>query len=258
MITAGLYISFAFILGLSIGSFLNVCIHRIPKELSILTPPSSCPACEKRIAWYDNIPIISFIILKGKCRNCGEKISWRYPLVEAMSGILAALLIYKFGPTMEFAVLYFFCASLIVVSMIDLQYQIIPNEISISGIILGFIYSFFNPHLPWKASLLGILVGGGILALIALIYYLLMKSEGMGGGDIKLLAMIGAFLGIGGVIFTLVVGSIVGSVLGIIVMLKDKGDSKTRIPFGPFISLGAVGYIFFGGMLFDTYFGLLW
>jgi len=158
----------------------------------------------------------------------------------------------------EFAVLYIFCASLIVISMIDLQYQIIPNEISISGIILGFIYSFFNPHFPWKASLLGILVGGGILALIALIYYFLMKSEGMGGGDIKLLAMIGAFLGIGGVIFTLVVGSIVGSVFGIILMLKDKGDSKAKIPFGPFLSLGAVGYIFFGGMLFDTYFGLLW
>jgi leader peptidase (prepilin peptidase) / N-methyltransferase len=258
MIPTIFYISSTFILGLLIGSFLNVCIHRIPKELSIINPPSSCPTCKKRIAWYDNIPILSFIILRGKCRNCGEKISWRYPLVEAMSGILAALLVYKFGPTVEFAVLYIFCASLIVISMIDLQYQIIPNEISISGIILGFIYSFFSPVFTWQASLLGILVGGGILALIALIYYFLMKSEGMGGGDIKLLAMIGAFLGVGGVVFTLAIGSIVGSVIGIILMLKDKGDSKAKIPFGPFLSLGALGYIFFGGLLFDTYLGLLW
>lgn len=257
MIPPCVYISFASVLGLIIGSFLNVCIYRIPEELSIVTPPSSCTACKNRILWYDNIPIVSFIILKGRCRRCSEKISWLYPAVELMSGALAALLIYKFGPTVEFAVLYFFSASLIVIAFIDLQHQIIPNEISIPGIFLGFLYSFFNPHLPWKDSLLGILVGGGVLALIALIYYLLTKTDGMGIGDIKLLAMIGAFLGVGGVVFTLVVGSIVGSVAGLIIMIAYGGDSKTKIPLGFFLSLGAVGYIFFGGLLFDAYFGLL-
>jgi leader peptidase (prepilin peptidase)/N-methyltransferase len=257
MIPSIVYIPFAFVLGLMIGSFLNVCIYRIPEGLSIVTPPSSCPSCKERIKWYDNIPVVSFIILKGRCRRCGEKISWLYPTIELMSGALAALLIYKFGLTVEFAILYIFSASLIVIAFIDLKHQIIPNGISIPGIVIGFAYSFFNPHLPWKDSLIGILFGGGVLALIALIYYLLTKTDGMGIGDVKLLAMIGAFLGVGGVIFTLVVGSIAGSIAGLIIMIFYEGDSKTPIPFGFFLSLGAMGYLFFGGLLFDVYFGLM-
>jgi leader peptidase (prepilin peptidase)/N-methyltransferase len=240
-----------------IGSFLNVCIYRLPESRSIVSPPSSCPSCGKGIAFYDNIPVLSFIILRGKCRSCGAKISWRYPLVELMSGVLAALLIYKFGATVEFFFSYLFCASLIVVTFVDLKHWIILDEISLPGIVIFFVYSFFNPRLPWKASLLGIVLGGGFLALIAVIYYLLTKTEGMGMGDVKLLAMIGAFLGVEGVIFTLVVGSIVGSLVGLVMMLVSKGDTKMPVPFGPFLSLGAVADVFFGGMLFDLYFGLV-
>lgn len=240
-----------------IGSFLNVCIYRMPRERSIVTPPSSCPSCGNRIAFYDNIPVLSFIILRGRCRNCNAVISWRYPAVEIMSGVLAALLMYKLGLTLEFLFSYVFCASLIVVSLIDLDYQIIPNEISLPGIVVFFAYSFFSSRLPWKASLLGIVFGGGILALIAVFYYLLTRTEGMGMGDVKLLAMIGAFLGIEGVIFTLVVGSILGSIFGIVLTLRDKGDRKTKVPFGPFLSIGAVAAVFFGGILFDLYFGMM-
>ncbi len=257
MVPACFYITSASILGLMIGSFLNVCIHRLPEERSIVSPPSSCPSCGEGIKFYDNIPVLSFIILKGKCRKCGVKISWRYPAVELMSGVLAALLIYRLGLTVEFLFSYIFCASLIVVSFVDLKHWIIPDEISLPGIVIFFVYSFFSPRLPWKASLFGILFGGGILAIIAVIYYFLTKTEGMGFGDVKLLAMIGAFLGVEGVIFTLVVGSIVGSLVGLVVMLASKGDTKTPIPFGPFLSLGAVADVFFGGLLFDLYFGLM-
>lgn len=253
-----LYIISAFIFGSVVGSFLNVCIYRLPGEESIVTPPSSCPMCGTPIAWFDNIPIISYIILMGKCRRCSASISIKYPLVEGLTGLVCALLIYIYGPSVQFAIYFILSASLIVVFWIDFSHQIIPDSITIPGIALGFLSSLINIEVFWWDSALGILLGGGILSAFALGYYLLTGREGMGIGDIKFLAMIGAFLGMGGVVFTLLVGSVLGSFVGIVIILRGGGDSKIKIPFGPFLSIGAMAYIFFGGYFYNIYFGLLY
>ncbi|MBN1881406.1 MAG: prepilin peptidase [Deltaproteobacteria bacterium] len=245
-----------FFFGLIIGSFLNVCIYRLPREQSIVHPGSCCPECKEPIRWYDNIPLISFIALRGKCRGCARPISWRYPIVELLTGLVCTGLFYLYGPSVPFVIYFILSASLIVVTMIDVDFQIIPNVISIPGILIGFALSFLNPEISWKESALGILVGGGFLALTALGYYLWTKEEGMGMGDVKLLAMIGAFLGIGGVFFTILLGSIVGSICGIFMHMRHSGDEKMKIPFGPFLSLGAVCFIFFGRTLMDMYLGM--
>lgn len=249
-----LYILFAFIFGCVIGSFLNVCIVRLPEGRSIVHPPSACPRCGTSIAWYDNIPLISFILLKRQCRNCSLPISWRYPFVELLSGILAALLIWRYGPTARFAIYYVLVAALIVITFIDIDHQIIPNEISLPGIVIGFLSSFINSDTGWISSGIGIIVGGGCLLLVIGIYYLFTKREGMGGGDVKLLAMIGAFLGIGGVFVTVLVGSIIGSIVGILVMVLRGENGKMPIAFGPFLSLGALTYVFINGALIDHFF----
>jgi leader peptidase (prepilin peptidase)/N-methyltransferase len=252
------YIISAFILGSVIGSFLNVCIYRIPEEKSIVSPPSSCPNCKAHIAWYDNIPFFSFIILGRKCRSCGAPISWRYPLVEGLSGALCALLIFLYGLTPQFFLYYLLSASLIVITFIDLRYKIIPNGITLPGIVIGFLSSFINPDLAWWDSLLGIIAGGGFLGLVALGYYFLTKIEGMGIGDIKLISMIGAFLGVEGVVFTIVSGSVFGSIIGLFILARGKGDRKMEIPFGPFLSIGAVLYILVGSYFFRFYLGFLY
>jgi len=249
-----IYILGAFILGCVIGSFLNVCIFRLPEGRSIVRPPSACPHCAAPIAWYDNIPLISFLILRRRCRNCAFPIAWRYPLVELLSGVLAGLLIWRFGPSVRFVIYYVLAAALIVITFIDIDHQIIPNEISLPGIVIGFLCSFINPDIGWAESAAGIVVGGGCLLLVIGIYYLLTKREGMGGGDVKLLAMIGAFLGIGGVFITVLVGSIVGSIVGLIVMFKHDANAKMPIVFGPFLSLGALTYIMIQGLLVDHLF----
>lgn len=249
-----LYSIGAFILGCVIGSFLNVCIFRLPEGRSIVRPPSACPHCAAPIAWYDNIPLISFIIIGRRCRNCSFPIAWRYPLVELLSGVLCALLIWRYGPSVRFVIYYILVAALIVVAFIDIDHQIIPNEISLPGIVIGFLFSFVNPDIGWIGSVIGIIVGGGCLLLVIGIYYLLTKREGMGGGDVKLLAMIGAFLGIGGVFITVLVGSIIGSIVGLIVMAKRGDNAKMPIVFGPFLSLGALTFILINGLLSDHYF----
>ncbi len=246
-----LYGILAFVFGCVIGSFLNVCIYRLPEGRSIVRPASACPRCGAPIAWYDNIPLVSFIVLRRRCRNCAAPIPWRYPLVELLSGVLCAVLIWRYGPSARFAVYYVLTAALIVVSFIDIDHQIIPNEISLPGIVIGFLSSFVNPDIGWIGSAVGIVVGGGSLLLVIGIYYLLTKREGMGGGDVKLLAMIGAFLGIGGVFATVLVASITGSIVGIIVMAKRGDDTKMPIVFGPFLSLGALTFILINGLLPD-------
>ena len=247
---------FFFLLGSAIGSFLNVCIYRIPREKSIVNPPSACPGCEKPIRPYDNIPILSYILLKGKCRNCGTKISIRYPLVELLTGIFFLLLYQKFGLTFELIVFMIFSALLIVISFIDLDFQIIPDILSIGGVVLGFILSiirpFFRnlePRFGILDSLYGIALGGGLLFAIAWLYQFFTKREGMGGGDIKLLGMIGAFCGWKGVVFSLVSGSVLGTLVGIPLMLAKGAGTKYAIPFGPFLSLGALVYVFFGNTI---------
>src|SRR6266540_2817918 len=244
---------FVFIFGALVGSFLNVCIYRLPKEESVVFPPSHCPACDYKIPFYDNVPILSYLLLRGKCRSCGTSISPQYPLVEGLNGLLTLFLFMKFGPTLAFFLLFLFCSALVVITFIDLEHQIIPDVISLPGIVVGFVASFFIPQLGWQNSLIGILVGGGSLYLVAYLYQLFTKKEGMGGGDIKLLAMMGAFFGWKAIPFIIFVSSLVGSVIGVTIMLIQKKDSKLAIPFGPFLAFGALLYIFFGRQMIHWY-----
>lgn len=237
---------FVFIFGAAIGSFLNVCIYRIPAEASIVKPASRCPFCGHPIRFYDNIPIVSFLILRAKCRDCGAKISWRYPLVELITGMMALLLFGKFGPTLVFLVFFIFTAVLIVITFIDLDHQIIPDILSLPGIPVFFLAAVFIVKLSWLEALIGLLIGGGVLLAIAYGYELITKREGMGGGDIKLLAMIGGFLGWKSLIFVLLFSSLTGAVVGIAAMVIKKQDTKYAIPFGPFLSVAAVAWIFWG------------
>lgn len=245
--------AFAFIFGAVVGSFLNVCICRLPADESVVSPPSHCPHCQYRIRWFDNIPIVSYVLLKGRCRGCQARISLQYPLVELLNGLLCLALFTRFGLTLAFGVLFLFCSALVVITFIDLEHQIIPDEISLPGIVVGFLLSFVISGHGWLNSLLGILLGGGSLLLVAYTYQRLTGKEGMGGGDIKLLAMMGAFLGWKSIPFIIFASSLVGSFVGITLMLVQKKDSKLAIPFGPYLAFGALLYIFFGRQLISWY-----
>jgi len=250
---AVIYALFAFAFGAVVGSFLNVCIYRLPRNESVVFPPSHCPNCDYQIRWYDNIPILSYLVLRGKCRGCGQRISLQYPLVELINGLLTLALFLRYGPSFVFAVLFVFCCAMVVVTFIDLEHQIIPDSISLSGIVLGFIASFFIPSHGWLNSLLGILAGGGSLLLVAYGYQLIAKRDGMGGGDIKLLAMMGAFFGWKAILFIVFAASLMGSVIGISIMLAKKQDSTLAIPFGPYLASAAILYIFYGKRLIFWY-----
>jgi leader peptidase (prepilin peptidase)/N-methyltransferase len=234
------------IFGAIIGSFLNVCIYRLPKGESIIRPGSHCPHCQTPIKFYDNIPLASYVLLKGKCRQCQTVISLQYPLVEGITALSSFLLFLEFGISWSYLFYFSFVASLIVITVIDLYHQIIPDVISLPGIGVGVFASLILPKMTILNSLLGTLLGGGSLFAVATLYQWLFKREGMGGGDIKLLAMIGAFLGWKAVVLTILSGSLVGSITGIIVMVAKGKDFKYAIPFGPFLSLGAVISLFFG------------
>ncbi|SEA65142.1 type 4 prepilin peptidase 1 . Aspartic peptidase. MEROPS family A24A [Desulfuromusa kysingii] len=250
------FLSSAFILGAVIGSFLNVCIYRIPAGKSIVSPPSACPHCGHRIKWFQNIPIVSYLFLGGKCASCKTAISFRYPAIEALTGLLFVLNLYYFGFSLATLIYWVFLAALVTISFIDLDHQIIPDVISLPGIIVGFVCSFFIPWLPWLDSLLGIVLGGGILLAIAWIYERVAKREGMGGGDIKLLAMLGAFLGWKAILPVVFIASLFGSLVGVPLMLLQKGDTKLAIPFGPFLAFAAIVYLFWGQELIFWYLNL--
>jgi leader peptidase (prepilin peptidase) / N-methyltransferase len=244
-----------FMFGACAGSFYNVCIYRIPIKKSIVTPGSACPFCHKSIPFYLNIPILSYIILWGKCRYCKHPFSPRYPFVEALTGLILLALYIKFGYSLTTIFWFIFISVLIIISFIDIDHQIIPDIFSLPGIIIFATSPFFVPEMTIIDSIAGILLGGGSLYLIALTYYILKKIEGMGGGDIKLLAMIGAAIGWKGVIVTIFIGSVTGTISGVIIMISSKIiDTKIKIPFGPYLSFGAVIYVFFGQALIDWYF----
>ena len=239
-------IVFSLIFGASVGSFLNVVILRLPEEgASIVFPGSRCPKCLHDLKWYDNVPVISFILLKKQCRYCGVPISWQYPLVELTMALLSLALLFKFGFTYGLPIYFAFTAALLVVIVIDFYHKIIPDVISLPGIVIGFACSFINPVITWQQSGIGLLVGGGSLYAVAAGYYLFTKREGMGGGDIKLLAMIGAFLGWQSLPFVVFGSSILGAVVGIGAMVKQKKGGKTMIPYGPFLSTAALLYMFY-------------
>jgi leader peptidase (prepilin peptidase)/N-methyltransferase len=250
------YYIFVAVFGLFIGSFLNVCIYRIPRELSIVWPGSRCPGCETPIKAYDNIPVISWLVLRGKCRKCGAQISVRYPIVEAITAVFALSFFVKFGLTPEFFIYYALACALIVVTYIDLDFQIIPDRISLGGIVVGFVCVNWLP-VTYKDAIIGMFLGGGMLLAVIYGYYFITKKMGMGIGDVKLLAMIGVFIGWHGVLFTIFAASLIGSVIGVTWVLINRKDMKAAIPFGPFISIGALIYILWGAPLMSWYFGFL-
>lgn len=243
----------AFVIGAVVGSFLNVCIYRLPLEQSVVSPGSRCMGCGTAIRWYDNIPIFSWLLLRGRCRSCSTPFSIRYPLVELLTGLLALLLFLKFGLTPALGIMFLFSCALVVITFIDFDHQIIPDEISLPGIVVGFLCSFFLPGHDWLSSLLGIVAGWGSLALVFYGYLWLTGREGMGGGDAKLLAMMGAFLGLQSVPFIIFASSLVGTVAGLSIMAIQRKDRHLAIPFGPYLALGAFLYIFVGPQLIQWY-----
>ncbi len=243
----------AFVLGAIIGSFLNVCIWRLPLGESIVSPPSHCPACATLIRARDNIPVLGYVALRGRCHACGVRISLRYPAVELLTGLAAMLLLFHFGPSPTLVAYGLFVGALIVITFIDIDHQIIPDVISLPGIVFGVFFSALGFAVPLLNSVVGVLLGGGLLYLVAVGYHAWTGREGMGGGDIKLLAMIGAFLGWRGVLVTLLLGSFTGAMIGIVLIVARGGDSRLPIPFGPFLALGAVCALFFGDDLIRWY-----
>jgi leader peptidase (prepilin peptidase) / N-methyltransferase len=251
-----------FLFGAIVGSFLNVCIVRLPKDESVVHPPSHCLNCDAAIAFYDNIPLISYLILRGYCRACRERISPRYFLVELLMASLAVGLYYEFGLGLAFVASFVFVAALIVISFIDLDVRIVPDVISLPGIIAGLVFSLVGRYLisdPFElvpspvSALLGVLIGGGFLLTLAWAYEAFTGVEGMGGGDVKLLAMIGAFLGWPSIPITLFFSSLGGSVIGLTAMLIKGVGRRYALPFAPFLCLGALLYLFFGKELIQFY-----
>jgi leader peptidase (prepilin peptidase)/N-methyltransferase len=236
-----------------VGSFLNVCILRIPEGLSIVSPPSRCPHCSRPIRFYDNIPVVSYFLLGGKCRDCGERISARYPLVELLTALVAWLLFRKYGLTPAYAAAFVFSCSLIVIAFIDLDHQIIPHVITLTGIPVFSLLAVLYMGLSFVDSFLGIMIGAGTLYFVAVYYEALRKREGMGGGDVNLFAMLGAFLGWKSLLFVLLCSSLLGAIVGLAFILFKGKDMKYAVPFGPFLCMAAVLYLFFGGDLIELF-----
>jgi leader peptidase (prepilin peptidase)/N-methyltransferase len=245
-----------FVVGALIGSFLNVCIHRLPSGESVVFPASHCPRCGEPIRPYDNIPIVSYVLLRGRCRRCAAPISARYPVVEVLTGLAAVGTVWELGASAHALLAFAFLCALIVITFIDFDHQIIPDSVSLPGIGVGFAAALIFGDPSWRASLAGIALGGGLLWAVAEGYYRLTGREGMGGGDIKLLAMIGAFLGWQAVLVTLMIGSLTGSLIGMVLLLAQRGDRRTAIPFGPFLAVGAAAALFWGDALIRWYLGL--
>jgi leader peptidase (prepilin peptidase) / N-methyltransferase len=271
MTEAQLYTVFAFLFGLLVGSFLNVCIFRLPRDMSVVAPRSLCPQCEKTISWYDNIPVLSFILLRGKCRNCGAAIPWRYPLVELLTGLAFGISVGAFGESLialKYCLLSAICITLI---FSDLEERILPDEFTIGGIVIGLILSWFAPMragisyffvrdnsdprvLSVVESLLGIVVCAGSLWLVAYLYQKVRDRDGLGFGDIKMIAMIGAFLGLQGALLTLIISSVVGSIVGLIfIYTTGKNASTYELPFGTFLGAACLATAIFGETVLHFY-----
>ncbi len=231
-------------IGACLGSFLNVCIHRIPLGISLVRPGSFCPHCGAKIKFYHNIPILSYIYLRGRCKDCGGKISKQYPLVELLGASVSVLLLYKYGLTLTAFFYLIFCSVLLVIGVIDLKHKIIPDILSLGGMLIGILASFILQNPRILDSILGVVIGGGGLFLIGFTYEKLRKIEGLGGGDIKLLAMIGAWLGYKSLLCVLLFASVTGLIIGGGFILLAKKDRFYQIPFGPFLAGGAMSCLF--------------
>jgi len=264
--------------GLIIGSFLNVCIARLPREQSIVSPPSQCPRCKTPIKWYDNVPLVSFFALRGKCRTCGLPISWRYPLVELLNGLLYLWACVAFGPSGEAGMVMVLCSALLVITFIDLDYQIIPDVITLPGMVIGLLaaplfMSALEPPMAFGLgrllpsvgsyltgfvnSLVGLLLGAAPLFIIGWLWEKLRKVEAMGGGDVKYMGMVGSFLGWKGAFLTIMLGALTGSLAGVALIALKKHQADRVIPFGPYLAFGTLLTLFHGPDIIDWYFGFL-
>jgi len=251
-----------FAFGTVVGSFLNVCIWRMPRDESLIKPGSHCPKCNTHIAWYDNIPILSYIFLRAKCRHCSTPISIRYPLVEALTGALFVCLYLKFSLTIALAVYCALVASFIVVTFVDLDHYIIPNEITFGGIGIGLVLCFIARYMPGDRFIVtkpleaigGGVIFAGVIYLLDQFSHLAFKKRGMGGGDVKLAAVIGLFVGYKLILPVILVASVVGSIVGILVVAirhRQEDDPSHYIPFGPYLVLGTIIVLFFGENMLD-------
>jgi leader peptidase (prepilin peptidase) / N-methyltransferase len=240
------------LLGLCVGSFLNVCIHRLPLKQSVVHPRSRCPKCGYMLRWYDNMPVLSYAMLRARCRSCGAPISLQYPLIEVITAIVFVAHWYVFGATVMLPLRLLFACALIVLFMIDLEHQILPDVITLPGIVLGVALSLVLPP-GLVESLLGVVVGGGLLWGIAELWYRLRKVEAMGFGDVKMLAMVGAWLGLKMVVLTFVLSSMMGGLVGIVLIASRRADMATKVPFGTMLAVGALIASLYGGPLLAWY-----
>jgi leader peptidase (prepilin peptidase)/N-methyltransferase len=246
------------VFGLLFGSFLNVVIHRLPRGQSMVRGRSMCPHCKETIHWYDNIPLVSWLFLRGKCRACGWKIPARYPLVELLTAVSAAAAMWVSGPSLTTLWVFAFLAIMIAITFIDWEHQIIPDPLSIGGTVLGWIGAVVCLDITLVQSIVGSLVGAGLILGIALLYKAARKVDGMGGGDVKLMAMIGAFLGWQMVFAVLFLAAFAGSLYGVILLKRSGADGKTAVAFGSFLAPAAILMWFAGERLMALYFGSLW
>lgn len=234
--------------GLAIGSFLNVVIVRVPERRSLWRPRSACPGCSAQLAWHDNIPVLSFLVLRGRCRMCGMPIAWRYPVVEAVTAVALVSAYVACGPTAEFIVAGALLAALIVITAIDLQRQLIPDVITLPGIVVGLVANLATGRISWLDSVVGIVLAGSLFLAI-----ILASGGGMGGGDLKLGAMLGAFLGWKALLFALFVAVVLGGILAIVLLASGLRGRKDPIPFGPFLATGGAMALFWGERVVSWY-----
>lgn len=242
--------------GLAWGSFINVVIYRLPRGISLIRPPSSCPHCKKKIKFYDNIPLVSFILLRGKCRYCKARISFSYPLVELLTPLGFLLLYHQHSLSLFFFASCLFASALILLGFIDFYHQILPDEITLPGLLLVLIYSIFRPDLSLRQALIGAVVGAGFLLLVYAVYYLLRKKEGLGMGDVTMMLMIGAFLGWRQTLFSLILASFVGALVGAFLIVFKKKDLQYSLPFGSFLAAAAFASLLWGQRVISAYLSL--
>ena len=239
-----------FLFGLVIGSFLNVVIARLPEGRSVVRPPSACPACAASIRWHDNVPVLSWLWLRARCRSCGAGISWRYPAVELLTAVLFALAARQIGPTPDLVSALLLLAALVAITGIDLDHQIIPDVITLPGIGVGGVLALALPPAAWLDTLLGIVIGGGLFLVI-----ILASGGGMGGGDMKLGAMMGAFLGWKLVLLAILLGVFAGGAVAVALLITGVRGRKDPVPFGPFLALGATASLLWGNAILTWYLG---
>ena len=251
-VPAPLQIAFAAAFGALVGSFLNVCIYRLPLDKSVVWPASACPYCGRLLSWYENIPVLSWLALRARCRTCAAPIGIRYPIIEALTATMFGFAWWYYGPGVLLASRLVLGCALIVLFAIDLEHQLLPNAITLPGIIVGVVFSFFAEP-GWMASLIGVLVGAGVLYGVAEVYYLVRHEEGLGMGDVKMLAMVGAFLGWKLTLLTLMLASLSGTVIGLSLVASGRGGMKYALPFGTFLAIGAAVASAVGQGMLDWY-----